>query len=359
MSKQRNRKGQLSIYFVVMYLFILIGIFVIVYGILYFLLVRNIATVDKNIAYTIDVKAQQSSLINFLLANAESDMTYAEILGSVASSGISSNKVEYALSNIFINKPYSIKLESKYGTTTLSKGAFSANTQYFNAPGSLQLLLPCDAAMSSSGYGTRDDPVYVDTKQFHYGIDFPQDGSCNDIRAAADGKVVYIFDGCIAGNNDCGHGYGNTIAIGHDFNGKNYQYFTYYSHLSTIYIAKGENVNAGQKIAFVGNTGKSTGKHLDFRVTCSHEGSADLPDKEYTINPCNLFVTPLGERIGIENCEQKEGTFPPGGSKCAIDPGYLKPSGIPTVLDYSKINIEIAMPGAIPGNVKTNMEIKL
>lgn len=71
--------------------------------------------------------------------------------------------------------------------------------------------------------------------------------------AAADGGVVIY-----AGSNS---GYGNSVGIKHD-NGM----VTYYNHLDSWNVNVGDRVTQGQQIAASGNTGISTGPHLDFKV---------------------------------------------------------------------------------------------
>jgi murein DD-endopeptidase MepM/ murein hydrolase activator NlpD len=43
-------------------------------------------------------------------------------------------------------------------------------------------------------------------------------------------------------------------------------YLTIYGHCSQVLIAKGDHVEAGQAVALVGNTGRSSGPHLHFEV---------------------------------------------------------------------------------------------
>ena len=55
-------------------------------------------------------------------------------------------------------------------------------------------------------------------------------------------------------------GYGNLVIV------ENGPYKTYYAHLSEIPVQVGQTVQAGQVIAYSGNTGNSTGPHLHYEV---------------------------------------------------------------------------------------------
>ena len=72
------------------------------------------------------------------------------------------------------------------------------------------------------------------------------------IKAAAGGTVVF------AGYSGA---YGNVVKISHGSEIK-----TYYAHCSKLYVKTGDTVSAGDVIAAVGSTGRSTGNHLHFEV---------------------------------------------------------------------------------------------
>ena len=98
----------------------------------------------------------------------------------------------------------------------------------------------------------------------HAGVDIvgelPRDIDGKNVYSVEKGKVIY------AGEGKYGSGYGgfgNVVAIEHD-NG----YITVYGHLQNINkkIVKGYEVNAGDNIGAVGNTGNSSGPHLHYEV---------------------------------------------------------------------------------------------
>ncbi|MBA4602938.1 M23 family metallopeptidase [Thermoactinomyces mirandus] len=56
-------------------------------------------------------------------------------------------------------------------------------------------------------------------------------------------------------------GYGNLVVIDHGGG-----WITYYAHLSQISVSKGEQVNTGERLGMMGQTGRATGYHLHFEV---------------------------------------------------------------------------------------------
>lgn len=113
----------------------------------------------------------------------------------------------------------------------------------------------------TSGFGWRINPV-TRRRSFHDGVDIAVPVG-TPVRAVADGTVVY--SGWLGG-------WGRTVKIDHG-NG----IVTRYSHLQTTLVQPGARVRAGQEIALSGNTGVSTGPHLDFGVYRGEEPLNPLP----------------------------------------------------------------------------------
>ena len=108
-------------------------------------------------------------------------------------------------------------------------------------------------------YGSYKNPKYNITN-FRSGIDFKAD-SGEPVRSVYQGKVLY---------SSWFNTYGNMIIIDH---GKNY--YTVYAHLEEIFKAKGDDVETGEVIATVGDTGSLTGAKMYFEVR--HHGKPVNP----------------------------------------------------------------------------------
>ena len=109
---------------------------------------------------------------------------------------------------------------------------------------------PAHVLMLSSSYGYRSDP-FTGAGAMHAGLDFPGPLG-TPILAAAPGRVVFV------GQKS---GYGNVVEVDHGQG-----ILTRYAHLSGFTTEVGTQVAAGQQIARMGSTGRSTGSHLHFEV---------------------------------------------------------------------------------------------
>ncbi|MBQ8509512.1 MAG: peptidoglycan DD-metalloendopeptidase family protein [Clostridia bacterium] len=134
---------------------------------------------------------------------------------------------------------------------------------------------------------------FSDGRNYHLGLDLrsskydkslspdKQTASVREVKAAADGTVVYV------GGTTSGNGY--RVVIEHKVGDKTVR--TLYAHLSTASeqfwkdngIKAGTTVKRGQQIGYLGNTGLSSGAHLHFAI---YEGNTTNPKGR-----CNYEVT--------------------------------------------------------------------
>ncbi|MGD1893807.1 MAG: M23 family metallopeptidase [Cyclobacteriaceae bacterium] len=103
----------------------------------------------------------------------------------------------------------------------------------------------------ASGFGMRVHPIYK-VKMMHPGVDFsaPQG---TPVYATGGGKVKQVKSSFT--------GYGKQVIIDHG-----YGYLTRYAHLQDFNVKVGQEVERGQCIGYVGNTGTSTAPHLHYEV---------------------------------------------------------------------------------------------
>ena|GEM_PF-1162083 len=118
----------------------------------------------------------------------------------------------------------------------------------------------------------------------HEGIDYVHDDETEEfvgIFAALGGTIAYVHAGCPQSSlfepnqslRECGAGWGNHVVIDHGAGA-----FTRYAHLDPIDVdvLVGDVVTQGQRIAGMGNSGRSDTRHLHFEL-----GSSSAP-----FDPC-------------------------------------------------------------------------
>lgn len=102
----------------------------------------------------------------------------------------------------------------------------------------------------SDYFGWRADP-YTGAAKFHEGIDIANSYG-TPIEVTAKGKVT---------RSEWVPGYGNLVEVEHAGG-----IVTRYGHNSLNVVKAGDLVHAGQVVAFMGSTGKSTGSHVHYEV---------------------------------------------------------------------------------------------
>jgi murein DD-endopeptidase MepM/ murein hydrolase activator NlpD len=126
---------------------------------------------------------------------------------------------------------------------------------------SIPVTIPAKKYYISSRYGRRLDP-FKRARAMHYGLDMAG-WPGNAIMTAADGVVTK------AGTWGA---YGNLIEIDHG-NG----FKTRYGHLGRIRVKRGDTLEAGQRIADMGCSGRCTSTHLHFEVWFAGKPQNPLP----------------------------------------------------------------------------------
>ena len=106
----------------------------------------------------------------------------------------------------------------------------------------------------SAKFGTKGK-FLGDDRPSHEGIDI-RAALGTPVRAPGDGKVIDATD-----HYRSGDAWGKVVVIDHG-----HGLVTRFAHLDSYLVKKGDKVRAGDVIAAVGTTGKSTGPHLHFEV---------------------------------------------------------------------------------------------
>jgi len=140
----------------------------------------------------------------------------------------------------------------------------SEKEKLLSAIPSIQPIKNNDLTRMASGYGFRTDP-FNKSRKMHRGMDFTAPRN-TPIYAASDGKVIRA--------DSRSSGYGKHIRIDHGFG-----YLTLYAHLNKYNVKRGQKVQKGDIIGYVGSTGRSQAPHLHYEVQ---------KDKK-RINPLNFY----------------------------------------------------------------------
>lgn len=148
-----------------------------------------------------------------------------------------------------------LNLESKY-LSSQYQTIHKQNDEYF-----LPSVLPADSRISSQ-FGTRVDPFNF-TMAMHKGVDF----------AGPVGTPIYAVASGIVTLVKLGGDYGNHLEITHNNNTT-----SFYAHNSKIAVRKGEFVQKGQLVSYMGATGRASGPHLHLEI---RENGVAINPKQY------------------------------------------------------------------------------
>ena len=159
------------------------------------------------------------------------------------------------------------------------------NKGYFDQDGNsvqkMFLKAPVAFKYISSGFttGARYIAAFQAYTSTHMAIDYAASIG-TPVRAVGDGTITQV--------KYSNSGYGNLLSIRH-----NGTYSTNYAHLNGFAVKYGQKVKQGDVVAYVGNTGYSTGPHLHY----------EMVKNGVKINPLKE-VLPPGKAIEEENRER-------------------------------------------------------
>ncbi|MDR2790697.1 MAG: peptidoglycan DD-metalloendopeptidase family protein [Campylobacteraceae bacterium] len=142
------------------------------------------------------------------------------------------------------------------------------------------LMTPLKYTRISSPFTLKRWHPVLQKYRAHYGIDYAAPIG-TQVKAAGDGKVTFVGPQ---------NGYGKTVKIAHEGG-----YSTLYAHLNGFAksLKNGKYVKKGELIAYVGNTGVSTGPHLHFGLYKSNQ----------PINPASVIKVAKSALSGKEKTE--------------------------------------------------------
>jgi murein DD-endopeptidase MepM/ murein hydrolase activator NlpD len=163
----------------------------------------------------------------------------------------------------------------------------------------LPLLRPVPGTVTSV-YGLRRF-FNGEERNPHRGVDFAADKG-DPVPACADGVAVLVGEHYFGGN---------TVILDHGLG-----VFTLYLHLSGFAVSRGQTLNRGEIVGFVGDTGRVTGPHLHLSLAVLGElvdaapcleGMGSLPETE---PPSAAGTEPAAPEPAMQNPSASDGGAP-------------------------------------------------
>ncbi|MEW6724977.1 MAG: M23 family metallopeptidase [Bacillota bacterium] len=199
--------------------------------------VATVSRSDAPVAMTVSIASQVSTATASGLVNSAPSL--------LASTGVSMDQIKSELTTLL-------------GRLEQSQAGLQARQAYMNAKPSIWPT----AGYITSGFGWRRSP-FGWTSEFHTGLDIAAPFG-TPVKATGAGKVIF------AGYKGS---YGRCIIIDHGYGIR-----TLYAHNARLNVGYGQWVSKGQVIAYVGDTGRSTGAHLHYEV---HLNGRQVDPRDY------------------------------------------------------------------------------
>ena len=192
-------------------------------------------------------EAEEEAFLDQLLQKEEE---YKDALAYEESSRQQSIHQSIQESSIQASIQESIEESKHQATSKPSQSGDGGHSSNVDADG-IRWIIPCTYSYVSSPFGYRWHPVTGEWAM-HNGVDLPAPKG-TPIYASRSGFVTIATYHNTAGNY---------VKIDHQDG-----YSSVYMHMTHYVVEKGEYVNAGQLIGYVGSTGRSKGNHLHFGIS--------------------------------------------------------------------------------------------
>ncbi len=160
------------------------------------------------------------------------------------------------------------RAESLMDACVVEKQAFEKLHSYLEGQKSLLASTPAirpTVGWISSGFGYRTSP-FTELKEFHRGL---------DIATREGTPIIAPADGIVSFTGTKG-GLGKVLVLDHG-----HGTVTRYGHLKKPLVRSGTKVKRGDKVALVGNTGRSTAPHLHYEI---HVNGIPVNPANYILN---------------------------------------------------------------------------
>lgn len=193
-----------------------------------------------------DKSSKKIAIVDVITTDSNKDVSTIQVAKASIIDELDKSVVKVASTTKKVTSRGSSSTTKRTTSTKTSKGKTTKKTISTSLNG-VKLTVKPVSGIITSRFGSRESI----RSSGHSGLDIATKKGTN-IKAAAGGTVIF------AGYSGA---YGNVVKISHGSGIK-----TYYAHCSKLYVKTGDTVSAGDVIAAVGSTGRSTGNHLHFEV---------------------------------------------------------------------------------------------
>ena len=220
-----------------------------IFGIAYFMHQNN-SSIIENIKPVLSQDINFEEIYNKGSASVQSFMSFIEKEDSKEEKNLNNNIEENKAQENVTENVNQTETENQVGmggtaeTVILSQD--EQDIAYIKENASI--IMPVNGTLTS-GYGKRTPTDII--SENHAGI---------DLGASVGTEIIAAMEGTVELVSSYGD-YGNHLKI------TNGEISTLYAHCSKILVNQGDYISQGQKIAEVGNTGRTTGPHLHFEIS--------------------------------------------------------------------------------------------